>query len=223
MPLIELQHIGKQYSMGEISLKVLDDICLTVNSGEYAAILGPSGSGKSTLMNILGCLDTPSSGEYFFNGQAISQLNRRALAKMRAEHIGFIFQSFNLLDYATALDNVALPLLYRGVSKKLRQQRAQTLLEQVGLHDRLHHKPQELSGGQRQRVAIARALVGNPSLLLADEPTGNLDSSASQQVLQLLNELSQQGKTILMVTHDLEIAAALPRTITIRDGHLANQ
>lgn len=223
MPLIELQHIGKQYSMGEITLKVLDDICLTVNSGEYAAILGPSGSGKSTLMNILGCLDTPSSGEYFFNGQAISQLNRRALAKMRAEHIGFIFQSFNLLDYATALDNVALPLLYRGVSKKLRQQRAQALLEQVGLHDRLHHKPQELSGGQRQRVAIARALVGNPSLLLADEPTGNLDSSASQQVLQLLNELSQQGKTILMVTHDLEIAATLPRTITIRDGHLANQ
>lgn len=219
-PFIKMTQISKHYDMGGTLLKALDCINLSIEAGEYIAVLGPSGSGKSTLMNLLGCLDSPTQGEYLLHGKAVHQLTRRSLADIRNHHIGFIFQSFNLLDYASALDNVALPLVYRGVSKKLRLKKAAMHLEQVGLKDRLHHRPQELSGGQRQRVAIARALVGDPDLLLADEPTGNLDTESSQAIMEQFTSLSAAGKTVIVVTHDLSIAQQIPRTIRIQDGNI---
>ena len=193
---------------------------LQIKQGEYVAILGPSGSGKSTLMNILGCLDTPNSGQYRLHGKEVSQLKRNELAKIRNQKIGFIFQSFNLLDYATARDNVALPLIYRGIRAEERYQRAQALLERVGLGDRIDHKPSELSGGQCQRVAIARALVNQPHLILADEPTGNLDSRSGEQIIHLFEECVDEGKTIIIVTHDLALAKRAKRIIRILDGRI---
>ncbi|MDF1797215.1 MAG: ABC transporter ATP-binding protein [Coxiellaceae bacterium] len=218
MSKLELKNVCKTYQMGDVLVKALDDINLSIIPGEYVAILGPSGSGKSTLMNLLGCLDTPTSGTYTMNGKDVSQLTRRELAQVRNQEIGFIFQSFNLLDYATALENVALPLVYRGIGKTERETKAKQLLEQVGLGDRMHHKPKELSGGQRQRVAIARALVGDPHMILADEPTGNLDSESGLAIMQQLKQLSENGKTIIVVTHDLELAKQFTRVIQIKDG-----
>ncbi|MDF1761119.1 MAG: ABC transporter ATP-binding protein [Coxiellaceae bacterium] len=218
MSKLTLKNVCKTYEMGGVIVKALDDINLTINPGEHVAILGPSGSGKSTLMNVLGCLDTPTSGTYTMDDKDVSQLTRRELAHVRNQEIGFIFQSFNLLDYATALENVALPLIYRGINKIEREAKAKQLLKQVGLENRIHHKPKELSGGQRQRVAIARALVGDPHMILADEPTGNLDSESGVAIMQHLKQLSEQGKTIIVVTHDLELAKQFSRVIQIKDG-----
>lgn len=218
--LIELHHIRKQYHLGKIQLDALNIEKLTIQHGEYVAILGPSGSGKSTLMNILGCLDTPNSGKYIFNGKEVSQLKRNELARIRNQQIGFIFQSFNLLEYSSAQDNVVLPLLYRGIRPLERNRRAKELLERVGLGNRLDHKPNELSGGQCQRVAIARALVNNPSLILADEPTGNLDSRSGEQIIHLFEECVSEGKTIIIVTHDLALAKRARRIIQILDGRI---
>jgi len=216
--LIELQHIRKVYALGKVQLTALmiDQLC--IKKGEYVAILGPSGSGKSTLMNLLGCLDTPTSGKYFLQQREVSQLTRNELAKVRNLQIGFVFQSFNLLDYATALDNVALPLVYRGMPKAERHARATDFLSRVGLGDRLYHRPNELSGGQCQRVAIARALVIGPSLILADEPTGNLDSRSGEQIIHLFENCVNEGKTIIIVTHDLSLAKRAKRVIRILDG-----
>ena len=221
MSKLVLNHISKSYQMGDILVKALNDIDLTIEPGEFIAILGPSGSGKSTLMNIIGCLDNPSSGQYCIDGKDVSQLSRQELATIRNREIGFIFQSFNLLDYASALENVSLPLIYRGVGKAEREAKATKLLQHVGLGDRMHHKPKELSGGQRQRVAIARALVGDPHMILADEPTGNLDSESGEIVMKQLQTLSEQGKTIIVVTHDLELAEKFQRIIRIKDGQVA--
>lgn len=218
--LIELDQVRKRYTLGKVQLDALSVEKLQIKQGEYVAILGPSGSGKSTLMNILGCLDTPNAGEYLLQGKAVSQLKKNELAKIRNQKIGFIFQSFNLLEYATALDNVALPLVYRGTPVEERNLRAKALLERVGLGDRLNHKPSELSGGQCQRVAIARALVNNPSLILADEPTGNLDSRSGEQIIHLFEESVHEGKTIIIVTHDLNLAKRAKRIIRILDGRI---
>ncbi len=218
MALIKLEHIHKSYQMGKFSVPALTDIHLDINAGEYIAILGPSGSGKSTLMNILGCLDTPTSGHYYLDNKDVSHLSRNALAKIRNHKIGFIFQNFNLLDYISTLENVALPLIYRGMSQTRRQKIAADVLNQVGLSDRLNHKPTELSGGQRQRVAIARALVTEPQILLADEPTGNLDTHSGNEVIALFEDLAKQGKTVIIVTHDLKIAERTKRIIKIKDG-----
>jgi putative ABC transport system ATP-binding protein len=218
--LINCQQIAKHYQMGTVQVSALANINLNVNHGEYIAILGPSGSGKSTLMNILGCLDSPSHGHYFLNGNDVGYLKRNELAHIRNKTIGFIFQNFNLLNYASALDNVALPLVYRGVSAQQRKQLASHLLDRVGLSDRIHHLPSELSGGQRQRVAIARALVTNPDLILADEPTGNLDSQSGKEIVNLFEELSREGKTVIVVTHDLHLAKRMRRIIEIRDGKI---
>lgn len=220
-PLIQLQTIGKTYQTGKISFTALKNINLTINQGEYMAILGPSGSGKTTLMNILGCLDTPTIGSYLLNNKEVAKLNRRELAWVRNHQIGFVFQSFNLLTYASALDNVALPLVYRGINTTKRNQAAYQLLEQLGLSEHVHHKPNELSGGQKQRVAIARALVTEPSVILADEPTGNLDSRSGQEVIAILENLSNAGKTIIIVTHDLQLAKRTRRIIEIQDGEIA--
>lgn len=220
--LIELHHIRKQYYLGKNQLDALNIEKLIIQEGEYVAILGPSGSGKSTLMNILGCLDTPNSGKYLFKGKEVSQLKRNELAKVRNQQIGFIFQSFNLLEYATAEENVVLPLVYRGMQAKERNRLARELLERVGLGNRLEHKPNELSGGQCQRVAIARALVNNPSLILADEPTGNLDSRSGDQIIHLFEECVNEGKTIIIVTHDLALAKRARRVIRILDGCIEN-
>ena len=218
--LIELHQVQKKYHLGKIAIDALNIPELKINQGEYVAILGPSGSGKSTLMNILGCLDSPTTGKYYFLGNEVSKLNRNQLAQIRNQKIGFIFQSFNLLDYATALENVALPLVYRGLKKHEREEHAAHLLQKVGLHDRLNHRPNELSGGQSQRVAIARALVVNPSLILADEPTGNLDSRSGEQVIQLFEDCVSDGKTIIIVTHDLSLAKRAKRIIRILDGKI---
>jgi putative ABC transport system ATP-binding protein len=218
--LIELQQVRKTYMMGKLPLTALHIEQLNIKQGEYIAILGPSGSGKSTLMNILGCLDTPTAGNYLFNGAEVSQLQRNQLAKIRNQQIGFIFQNFNLLEYATALENVALPLIYRGTPQAEREQRAAQLLEKVGLGHRLKHRPNELSGGQAQRVAIARALVGEPNLLLADEPTGNLDSRSGEQVMQIFADCVDEGKTIIIVTHDMTLAKHAQRIIRILDGKI---
>ncbi|MBN2286033.1 MAG: ABC transporter ATP-binding protein [Tissierellales bacterium] len=216
--MIKLDDVTKIYQMGEIQLEVLKGISLKVDEGEFMSIIGPSGSGKSTLMNILGCLDVPTSGEYYLEGKEISTYHENALAKIRNEKIGFIFQKFNLLSKLNALENVELPMVYRGIKSKERRRRAEEVLEIVGLEDRMHHKPTELSGGQQQRVAIARALVGNPSVLLADEPTGNLDTKSGIEILRIIEKLNNEGKTIIIITHDTEVAEMSRTVITIRDG-----
>lgn len=217
---INIKNISKVYKTGNDYLKVLDDVSLTVNQGEYLAILGPSGSGKSTLMNILGCLDKPTEGDYFLVGKDIIKANDNELADIRKEYIGFIFQKFNLLPKLTALGNVMLPLLYKGIPEDEAKNIAIERLTALGLEDRMDHKPNELSGGQQQRVAIARALGSNPPLLLADEPTGNLDTKSGIEVMKLFDSLHKMGHTIIVITHDPEIAQHVQRTIYIRDGRI---
>ncbi|MEM6841746.1 MAG: ABC transporter ATP-binding protein [Bacteroidota bacterium] len=216
--IIETQHIAKTYRMGGEKVHALKDISIQVNQGEYVAFMGPSGSGKSTLMNIIGCLDTPTSGTYILNNNNVSDLSESDLATIRNKEIGFVFQTFNLLPRSTALDNVALPLIYAGIGKADRHDRAMEVLTSVGLGDRAYHKPNELSGGQRQRVAIARALINNPSIILADEPTGNLDTKTSYDVMDLFQDLHDQGNTIIMVTHEEDIAHYAHRIIRLKDG-----
>ena len=218
MSIIELQNVHKVYDMGAEKVHALNGVDLTIGKGEYVAIMGPSGSGKSTMMNLLGCLDTPSTGSYILNGTAVEKLNDQELAAIRNKEIGFVFQTFNLLARTDALQNVELPLIYAGVSRKERRERAQRALARVGLTDRAHHLPNELSGGQRQRVAIARALVNDPSILLADEPTGNLDTATSTDIMNLFDELHRQGNTVILVTHEADIAAHADRKIVLRDG-----
>jgi putative ABC transport system ATP-binding protein len=216
--IIKTTHISKVYKMGNNIVNALQDISISIERGEYCAFMGPSGSGKSTLMNIVGCLDTPTTGEYWLNNQLVSDMTENELAVVRNKEIGFVFQTFNLLPRATALDNVALPLIYAGYSRSEREDMAMEALENVSLGDRHHHKPNELSGGQRQRVAIARALVNNPSIILADEPTGNLDSKTSYDIMMLFHELHEKGNTIIMVTHEDDIAHYAHRIIRLKDG-----
>lgn len=216
--LIELQHIQRYYKMGTELLFALKDVSIEIFKGEYVALMGPSGSGKSTLMNILGALDTPSSGKYILNGTDVSDMIDNELADIRNREIGFVFQTFNLLPRLSALENVALPLIYAGVKKEERVRRASEVLESVGLGDRMGHKPNELSGGQRQRVAVGRALINNPSIILADEPTGNLDTKTSVEIMQLFEDLYNQGNTIIIVTHEEDIAQRAKRIIRLRDG-----
>ena len=223
MALIDLKDIYKIYQMGSTQINALDGLDCTIDKGEYVALMGPSGSGKSTLMNVIGCLDSPSSGTYLLNGTNVSTMTDDDLATVRNVEIGFVFQSFNLLPRTSALENVALPLVYAGVAKKERLERAQVVLEKVGLGDRGDHKPNELSGGQRQRVAIARALINNPSIVLADEPTGNLDSKSSLEIMALFEEIHAEGNTVVMVTHEEDIAKYAKRTIRMIDGKMANQ
>ena len=218
--MIELSNITKTYRMGEVDITVLSGVSLNVRQGELIAIMGPSGSGKSTLMNIIGCLDRPTSGVYRFEEREISTLSDDELASVRNVKIGFVFQTFNLLTRFSALKNVEVPLIYSGVPAKVRRERAIPLLEQVGLSERMYHKPTELSGGQQQRVAIARALVNHPPLLLADEPTGNLDSRSGEEILKILTGLNQQGVTIIIVTHDQNVAARCKRNIRLKDGQI---
>jgi len=215
---IDIKDIKKIYQVGTQEVKALAGFDIRINQNEYVAIMGPSGSGKSTLMNIIGCLDTPSFGEYWLNGSDVSKLEDEKLSAIRNKEIGFIFQTFNLLPRYNAIDNVALPLIYAGYAKEIRQQLAHEALKQVGLGDRMDHKPNEMSGGQRQRVAIARALVNSPSLILADEPTGNLDSKTSEEIMRLLDELHKKGNTIVVVTHEEDIARHAHRIIRLRDG-----
>ena len=219
-PLIRTERLARRYHMGRETVEALRGVDLTVRRGEYAAITGPSGSGKSTLMNILGCLDTPDDGRYWLNGALVSAMRDRDLAHVRNREIGFVFQSFALLPRATALQNVELPLLYARVSRRDRAQRAADALARVGLADRAGHRPAELSGGQRQRVAIARALVTNPSLLLADEPTGNLDTATGEEILALFDRLHRAGNTVVVVTHEAEVAARAERTLRVLDGRI---
>ncbi len=217
-PLIKITQIKRDFILGNEIVYVLKGIDLEINKGEYVALMGPSGSGKSTLMNLLGCLDTPTSGNYILNGKDVSKMHDSELAEIRNKEIGFVFQTFNLLPRTTALDNVALPMIYAGYSKSERKERATTVLHQVNLGDRMDHQPNQLSGGQRQRVAIARALVNSPSIILADEPTGNLDSKTSEEIMKLLEEIHKNGNTIILVTHEEEIAAHAKRIIRLRDG-----
>ncbi len=219
-PFFHMEGINKFYQMGDEQMHILKNIDLTIQRGEYLSVLGPSGSGKSTLMNIIGCLDTPTSGSYVLDGAVIEEMSEVELAQIRSREIGFIFQNSQLLPRLTALRNVEMPLIYAGVSKKERRRRAKEMLERVGLSDRLHHYPNQLSGGQQQRVAIARALVGNPSILLADEPTGALDQKTGRQVMALFRELNEEGRTIIMITHDMNIAACARRVVHIIDGEL---
>jgi putative ABC transport system ATP-binding protein len=216
--LIKITNIKRDFALGNEIVYVLKGIDLEIKKGEYVALMGPSGSGKSTLMNLLGCLDTPTSGSYILNGKDVSQMQDDELADIRNKEIGFIFQTFNLLPRTTALDNVALPMIYAGHSKSERTTRATEVLKQVNLADRMDHQPNQLSGGQRQRVAIARALVNKPSIILADEPTGNLDSKTSEEIMALLEEIHQKGNTIIVVTHEEDIAAHAKRIIRMRDG-----
>ena len=220
MPLIETRDLWKTYQMGDEEIHALRGVSIQIGRGEYVAIMGPSGSGKSTLMNLIGCLDTPSKGTYLLNNKEVSLMNDNELARIRNEEIGFVFQTFNLLPRATALHNVELPLVYAGVSKKDRLERAKAAIEKVELTARMNHRPNELSGGQRQRVAIARALVNNPSILLADEPTGNLDSKTGVEIMALFARLHETGNTIIIVTHEADIAAYAHRVIAIRDGQV---
>ncbi len=215
---IDIENITKQYVMGEEIIHALRGVTLQIRRNEYLAIMGPSGSGKSTLMNMLGCLDTPSSGRYEFNGKSVSEMDGDELAEIRNREIGFVFQTFNLLPRSTSLRNVELPLIYAGINPEDRAERAAQALTDVGLGDRLSHKPNELSGGQRQRVAIARALVNNPSIILADEPTGNLDSKTGEEIMTLFENLYQRGNTVIVVTHEPDIARHARRTIHLRDG-----
>lgn len=216
--IIQLSNIAKSYKIGTEEIHALRDVSLEIYKNEYVALMGPSGSGKSTLMNVLGCLDTPSSGEYILNGTSVAQMLDNALAEVRNKEIGFVFQSFNLLPRSTALDNVMLPLIYAGFNKTDRLQRAKEVLEQVGLGSRIMHKPNELSGGQRQRVAIARALVNKPAIILADEPTGNLDSKTSVEIMGLFEEIHKNGNTIILVTHEEDIAQHAHRIVRLKDG-----
>ena len=220
MALLELRHVTKIYRMGEEEVRALDDVSMDIEEGEFVSIIGPSGSGKSTLMHILGCLDTPTSGTVRLDGRMIQDASPRELALIRNRKIGFVFQFFNLLPKLTVLQNVELPMVYAGVPKKERRRRAMEALEAVGLQDRWAYRPNQISGGQQQRAAIARALVNNPRIILADEPTGNLDTQAGQTILRLFQELNRRGRTIVLVTHDPEIAAQVPRRIEIRDGRL---
>ncbi|HEY3717375.1 MAG TPA: ABC transporter ATP-binding protein [Jatrophihabitantaceae bacterium] len=221
-PVIELDAVRKVYSTGAMEVEALRGVSLSIEQGEYVAIMGPSGSGKSTLMHILGCLDVPTSGEYRLAGEDVGAMDEIDLAEVRNRRIGFVFQQFNLLASLTAQRNVELPLSYAGVSRERRRRRAREALERVGLGDRVEHRPGELSGGQQQRVAVARALVTDPALLLADEPTGNLDSTASEDVLRLFDELHRQGRTVVLITHEAEIAEHAARVIRIRDGAIAS-
>jgi len=216
--IIELENIQKSYYLGKQELKVLKGISLEIFKNEYVALMGPSGSGKSTLMNLLGCLDSPTAGKYVLNGEDVSKMQDDDLADVRNKEIGFVFQQFNLLPRLTAAENVALPLIYNGTSKKFRTELALEMLDRVGLADRSHHKPNELSGGQNQRVAIARALVNNPSIILADEPTGNLDSKTSVEIMNIFDKIQMEGNTVILVTHEEDIAEFAHRIIRLRDG-----
>jgi putative ABC transport system ATP-binding protein len=220
MALIETVELWKTYAMGSEEIHALRGVSIQIERGEYVAIMGPSGSGKSTLMNLIGCLDTPSKGSYRLNGKQVSQMNDNELARIRNEEVGFVFQTFNLLPRATSLKNVELPLVYAGVPARDREQRARMALEQVDLTSRVNHRPNELSGGQRQRVAIARALVNAPSMLLADEPTGNLDSKTGLEIMEIFDRLHHAGNTILLVTHEADVAAYAHRTVHLRDGQI---
>ncbi|WMW78424.1 ABC transporter ATP-binding protein [Flavobacterium sp. 20NA77.7] len=217
-PIIEIKGITRNFPLGSETVYVLKGIDLVINKGEYVALMGPSGSGKSTLMNILGCLDTPTAGSYILNGKVVSEMHDDELAEIRNKEIGFVFQTFNLMPRTTALENVALPMVYAGYSKEDRNKRATEVLTQVGLADRMDHKPNQLSGGQRQRVAVARALVNKPSIILADEPTGNLDSKTSVEIMNLFNEIHANGNTVILVTHEEDIAAHAHRIIRVKDG-----
>ena len=218
LPIIHLEEIRKSYFMGKNELEVLKGISLDVNRNEYIALMGPSGSGKSTLMNIIGCLDTASSGRYVLNDQDVSKMEDNALAAVRNKEIGFVFQQFNLLPRLTALENVALPLVYAGMGKKLRTEKARAMLEMVNLSDRANHRPNELSGGQSQRVAIARALVNDPAIILADEPTGNLDTRTSYEIMEIFGDIHGRGNTVMLVTHEEDIANHAHRVVRLRDG-----
>ena len=222
-PIIELQHVSRIYDTGKVQVPALVDAELKVANGEFLAIIGPSGSGKSTMMNILGCLDRPTSGRHILDGQLVDELDDDGLAQVRSRSIGFVFQSYNLLPRTSALENVAAPLMYQGFSRKDRLRRAQAALDRLGLGDRLDHEPSELSGGQQQRVGIARAIVTEPALILADEPTGNLDSRSGAEVLTLFRDLHALGRTIVLITHDIEVAEAADRAVHIRDGQLHEQ
>ena len=219
-PLIHARDLRKTYHVGDQVVHALDGLDLDIRANEYVALMGPSGSGKSTLMNMLGCLDSPTSGSYILNGQDVSRLADDALADIRNREIGFVFQTFNLLPRYTALENVALPMVYAGMGKAERLARAQEVLDQVGLGDRMDHRPNELSGGQRQRVAVGRALVMRPSIILADEPTGNLDTATSQEVMELFGDIQKAGNTVILVTHEEDIAAYAHRTVRLRDGRV---
>jgi putative ABC transport system ATP-binding protein len=221
-PIIDIKGITRDFQLGSETVNVLKGIDLVINKGEYVALMGPSGSGKSTLMNILGCLDTPTSGSYILNGKQVSEMHDDELAEIRNKEIGFVFQTFNLMPRTTALDNVALPMVYAGFSKVDRNKRATEVLTQVGLADRMDHKPNQLSGGQRQRVAVGRALVNKPSIILADEPTGNLDSKTSVEIMKLFGEIHANGNTVILVTHEEDIAAHAHRIIRLRDGIIEN-
>lgn len=221
-PVIKVENLWKIYQLGEVQVEALRGVSFEVEEGEFIAIMGPSGSGKSTLLNILGCLDRPTRGCYFLDGQEVSQLNENQLAQVRNQKIGFIFQSFNLLPRLTALQNVELPLIYAEVPSQKRKEQAIKSLEAVGLGDRVHHYPNQLSGGQQQRVAIARALVNNPSIILADEPTGNLDTHSSEEIMHILQQLNREGKTIILVTHERDIASHTHRILHFRDGQLVD-
>jgi putative ABC transport system ATP-binding protein len=220
-PIIRLDRVSRTYEMGRLAVHALSDISLTVGDGEFLAIVGPSGSGKSTMMNIIGCLDRPSSGQYVLAGTPVAELDDDGLARVRSRTIGFVFQSYNLLPRTSALDNVMTPLLYQNVSRRDRTARARAALERLGLGDRFDHEPSELSGGPQQRVAIARALVTNPALLLADEPTGNLDSASGLEVMAVLRELNATGRTIVLITHDPDVASGASRQIHLHDGRIA--
>ncbi|MGY8942093.1 MAG: ABC transporter ATP-binding protein [Flavobacteriales bacterium] len=218
--LIAIEGLRKTYSIGDQWVHALDGLDLSIEKNEYVALMGPSGSGKSTLMNIIGCLDSPSAGHYELNGQDVARMEEDALAEIRNREIGFVFQTFNLLPRYTALENIALPLIYAGLGREERETRAKEVIEQVGLTDRMSHRPNELSGGQRQRVAIARALVNRPSIILADEPTGNLDTATSMEIMALFQEIQDAGNTVILVTHEEDIAACAKRIVRLRDGKL---
>ena len=221
-PVIQITDIRRDFKLGQETVRVLKGIDLNIDKGEYVAIMGPSGSGKSTLMNLLGCLDTPTGGSYILNGTDVSRLSDDELAEIRNKEIGFVFQTFNLLPRTTALDNVALPMIYAGRSKRERDHRASEVLTSVGLGDRMDHRPNQLSGGQRQRVAVGRALVNDPSIILADEPTGNLDSKTGTEIMALFDKIHKRGNTIILVTHEEDIAARANRIIRLRDGVIEN-